>query len=360
MGGPTLRVNYQTSDGERFDTTNPFDGPDEDRILDEDTELRKLKSDLDRERIMNAITVRYAGMGTGEPQEETDFITDTNSIDAFGRREAVVYTPWIDDQTTAQKLANTLIEMYNGQDDDGNYNGIRQIEATLYSGELQGDDFNANVGDKVGVRRSNGTQLTGRFMGFEYEQMREALTVRVGLPKPSRLAKMERNRRRHEEVETNIQSTTATGQAGSPTRNTTGAQVQDTINVNSGGVEDIKLRFANEILNLADDDGFTYKIAITAQESVDYQWKLYEDGEPTPYKTMAVTTSDDTSGRQQSWTDFIPSHAWAAIVRGTTDVNGEDPLSTLQIEIINNDSNTSSDFSIEASAWVKPKHTHGT
>lgn len=180
------RLNFYSPTNSLFETNDPFSGTRDDaRIIELDEESRRSNTITEKKRLINAVQVTFGGRGSGTNESTTSFNTDTTSINNFSRREKTPYTPWIQDSSTAQLYRDTLLNMYNGADFNGNYDGIKRTRVDLRDGELFGDDFSAVPGDVVGIEDEDDNKVhVGRFLGFEYDQMAgEQLTVLVGIPR---------------------------------------------------------------------------------------------------------------------------------------------------------------------------------
>lgn len=81
--------------------------------------------------------------------------------------------------TAALKTAQTLLNVLKGVDGEG----IQRVEVTLRSSELKSAYFRGSLGDIIGMHFANNTLVKGRFLFYEYEQMRDRLTITVGLPR---------------------------------------------------------------------------------------------------------------------------------------------------------------------------------
>jgi hypothetical protein len=165
-----------------YSTVDPFAGPTENKILDERTELVDLNVLDEKQRIVNRCVVRFAGAGTGNAGGESAPVTSAPSITAFKLREVKSLDPWIQDSATAALRANTVINTLGGVY-LGSATGIKRASAAYKRGELYEPNFDAVLGDTVGIRRRDGSQaVQGRLLGWTYQQQDEGLTFEVGIP----------------------------------------------------------------------------------------------------------------------------------------------------------------------------------
>lgn len=151
------------------------------------TRTRNVEITKEFDRIVNAVRIRYLGGGTGTKQAEypsaTTWEENSTSITNYGRNEEVIYAPWIQNSATAQTYAETIVDTFGG---DSGGNGILRARATLRHPELFGtnSNFTGELGDIIQVNDQDGNEaLEGILLGFEYEQMREATTAIIGLPR---------------------------------------------------------------------------------------------------------------------------------------------------------------------------------
>lgn len=254
------RINYRNPFSAFYETADPFAPRDEGRILDQ-KELRGFLRHDERDRIRNAIKVKFAGMATGRNSSEfpvSGFLEDATSITTFGRREQVVWAPWIQDSATAQSLAETLLATYKG---DG-VNGLRRFTAVLKFGGLFTTDFDAILGDVVGIEKGGVEVARGRFHQWEYEQTSESLTIHLGpqrVPFYEGYAQLKRqSNETFEAIERSTQKPTQPESDGSGQSFTapTGASV-----VVADGATGVLRTIAANALHL-DADGFKWKMTI--------------------------------------------------------------------------------------------------
>lgn len=161
-----------------YETGNPFGGGrDEGRLLAADMELRSFHVYKDRERVKNRVIIRYGGTHGGVAATDSAAATDSTFPE---KREAIIRSPMVQDATTADQFAETIKEMYKGTSE-----GLKWAEATLKEAELFSGDFDAVLGDQVGIEdTASGTEIfQGKFLKFHYMQAGEQLTITLGLPR---------------------------------------------------------------------------------------------------------------------------------------------------------------------------------
>lgn len=156
-----------------YETGDPF-GSDEGRILDSETELSSFVTPEDRERVINNVKVRYAGVGTGTSPAETAYASDTTFPED---RESIVQDPIIQDSATAVLLRDTILNMFKGT-----ATGIKRAEAIKARADIYTTEFDAVLGDQVGIRDHGTEIIQDKFLAFSYDQSNEHLQVTVGLP----------------------------------------------------------------------------------------------------------------------------------------------------------------------------------
>lgn len=179
-GRANPRVHYLSNANALFETDDPSGGIDNGRVLTRGTDTRSLEVVNEDDRLRNAIKVRYKGIGSGSSQSDTGFVTDSTSITNFGRQEHAFYAPWIQDSATANMYAQTLLNMFKGESDDG----IKRATAALNKPDLFTSDFDAIPGDRVAIERTDGTKvMDGILFGYSYDQMREETVAHIGLPR---------------------------------------------------------------------------------------------------------------------------------------------------------------------------------
>lgn len=222
-GSRTPQLNYLSPTNSLFETTDPTGGTDSNRVLTEATDTRRVQVTNEEGRIKNAVKVRWGGIGSGTSQNETGFQTDASSISEFGRREEIRYAPWIQNSATATTMRDTLEDMYDGEDfSGGTYDGIKRAKVILKTGELFQTGFDAHPGDVVAVDRGGSTVIIGRFLGFEFSQNEEVLSVEIGLPRAQFLQEVAQKQRTQRQVTnsfevTQTSATTETTQQASST-----------------------------------------------------------------------------------------------------------------------------------------------
>lgn len=169
-------VSYLSSANALFEPANPFGPRDDGRILDDKTELQSFDVVKERDRLVNRVKVRYAGFGTGVAVAETSVVTDG----AFPEvRERIARAPLIQNSTTATTFRNTILNTFKGTSE-----GLVRVEALLKRGELYtATGFDAVLGDQVGIERAGVEVAQGKFLGFEYTQAMQSLTITLGLPR---------------------------------------------------------------------------------------------------------------------------------------------------------------------------------
>lgn len=175
-GDFTPKVHVRKYDSSIYSVSTPTPGVDDDRIIHKHTEIRGGMSIIrEQDRIVNDIKVTWGKTRSSVTQ------SDGTSQAAYGKRSRVINAPWIRDSTTAQYLADTIVEMLKG---DGSDDGIKRGVATLkYGGVYTGQDFTAILGDVVSIYDGTNTIITGKFLGWTYVQDDASLTVTIGLPR---------------------------------------------------------------------------------------------------------------------------------------------------------------------------------
>lgn len=172
--------------------TDPF--ADTTRTILELTETIDVIVKDERERINNRVICRYGGGGTGVAAADTSTASNTNSINKFGLREKKILEPWIqpnasvgNEAATANLARDTQMVTFNGIF-SGGASGIKTADVIMKWGELyrtkSGSDFNANIGDLVGVLSKDGTTelVEGKLLAWHYTQSEERLHYFIGLP----------------------------------------------------------------------------------------------------------------------------------------------------------------------------------
>lgn len=201
------RVHYVAPNNAKYETTNPLGGVDNGRVLDRSTEVLGMMLVKERDRIKNAVDVRYAGAGTGTVQAATGYSTDATSITNFKRMEKIVLAPWAQNSVTATFLRNTVLDMFKGTGSDG----IVRADAIIKNGQLfTNSSFDAILGDTVSIRTDSADVtgvITGKFMAYSYDQMSRTLTVTVGIPRvPTIEEDVAFTKRRLRQLSTNLRS----------------------------------------------------------------------------------------------------------------------------------------------------------
>lgn len=157
-------------------TSSPFPA-DTTRIINVKTSCRDAPLYKDRDRVINRLVVRYQGFGTGNQQTDTSQATDATFPEV---RSVILYTPLYDVQA-ANLYRDTVINMFKGTS-----SGLLRVEAVVKNAQLFTGAFTALLGDQVGLQK-DASDTTGimndKFLGFEYDQSTEQLTVVVGIPK---------------------------------------------------------------------------------------------------------------------------------------------------------------------------------
>lgn len=162
-------------DNALYETANPFSPRDEGRILMSESELVSFATPEDRERVINKVKVRYAGVGTGTSPAETAYATDA----AFPEvRDKVIQDPLAQNSATGVLLRDTILNMFKGT-----ATGIKRGEAVLAKAELFVTAFDAVIGDQAGIEDHGVEIIQGKFLEFEYDQNAEQMKVVIGLPR---------------------------------------------------------------------------------------------------------------------------------------------------------------------------------
>lgn len=186
------RVHYLSPSNAAFRVTNPFTGPDNTRILDQQTEIRDgLRLADEAERVINAVVIQYAGFHTGRQRLGTALASNATSITNNGRREAQPNAPHLQTEASGIILRDTTLEVYKGGDSfmftklsTPALKGIGSASVTLKRGELKQSSFTAVLGEMVGVQSGGVNQFYGIFAAFAYDGDMQALTINVGMPSP--------------------------------------------------------------------------------------------------------------------------------------------------------------------------------
>lgn len=188
-----LRLHYLSPANAVFRVTNPFTGPDNARILDQQTEIREGFRLLDEsQRVLNAIKVQWAGFHTGKVRTSTSIATDATSVANNGRRERELNAPHLQSATSGGFLLDTTLDAYKGGDgflftklNLPTLKGIGSASMVLKRGELKQASFDAHLGEMVGVQSGGVNQLYGIFAAYAYDGETASLSITIGLPSSS-------------------------------------------------------------------------------------------------------------------------------------------------------------------------------
>lgn len=304
------RVNYYSPTHSEtdwsFETSDPTGGTDDGRVLAQDSDVREFSQTEEDARIVNAIKVRYQGMGSGTGKSETSFATNSTSISNFGRRERIIYAPWVQDSSTATTLRDTVLNMFRGDDFNGNFNGINRSDVVLKDAGMFRSDFDATLGDVIAVEKSSTTKAIGRFLGFQYNQMQESLTVMLGLPRSRFFEDYAQTARRNRQAYNTLEATeaelisTTSSVVFRPSATSHSNIAFNSVSITNNGLSQQVVQSTETNFN-SDAAGFDVLITVNTDSFFDGPLKLQLSGQASGESsfnmfehTWSVMTTDDS------------------------------------------------------------------